>query len=261
MITDFSLRLHITRLVPTKSIRPVRIEFILGVLSSRLCCPKFFQLASLTETKFPEYMLSVIEPSGSTLALRLKRMFAIDEISRLPLHDQLSANNQVSDDEHSLLLERCTQELSELIECLFWTLPTIEMVFKTMLARQTQSPALDEREMLLLKPESDISLSNMKSEPVKELLEVDLELIAAMRESLKDTKYGKYMEQESAFDPKQLYKELGEESAQVKYWAGKLAEEEHSITEQTQAAITLNLARIAHIFSVYTSCSLLQKPC
>lgn len=196
------------------------------------------------------------------LVLRLKRMFAIDEISRLPLQDEISENDQVSEDENSLLLlERCTQELSELIECLFWTLPTIEMVFKTVLARQIQNPALDEREMLLLKPESDISLSNVKSEPVKELLRVDLELIAAMRESLKDTKYVEHMKQESAFDPKQLDKELGEESAQVKYWTSKLAEDKHGITEQTQTAMTLNLARIARVFSVYTGYSLLPKMC
>lgn len=196
------------------------------------------------------------------LVLRLKRMFAIDEISRLPLQDEISENDQVSEDESSLpLLERCTQELSELIECLFWTLPTIEMVFKTVLARQIQNPALDEREMLLLKPESDISLSNVKSEPVKELLRVDLELIAAMRESLKDTKYVEHMKQKSTFDPKQLDKELSEGSAQVKYWTSKLAEDKHGMTEQTQTAMTLNLARIARVFSVYTGYSLLPNMC
>lgn len=101
---------------------------------------------------------------------------------------------------------------------LFFNLPTIETVIKTVLARQTQNPALDERKMLLLKSESEISLSNMRSGPVKELLQIDLELIAAMRESLKDTKYAKYLEhQGNTFNAKQLSRELGEGSAQVKY--------------------------------------------
>lgn len=180
-------------------------------------------------------------------------MFSIADKSHFLLDDEPSEYDQNSGDEGSLLLERCIQELSELIECLYWTLPTLEMVFQTALARQTQNPALDERKMLLLKSESDISLSNMRSAPTRELLEVDLELIAAMRESLKDNNYLKYMEQkEPAIDPQQLYMELGEESAQVKYWTSKLAEDKDGITEETQVAMKLNLARIARVFGVYT---------
>ena len=202
-------------------------------------------------------MLSILgEPIDSILILRLKSMFSIADISHFLLDGEPSEIDPKSGDERSLLLKHCTQELSELIECLYWTLPTLEMVFQTVLARQTQNPALDERAMLLLKSESDISLSNMRSAPTKELLQVDLELIAAMRESLKDTKYVKYMEhKEPAIDPEQLYKQLGEESAQVKYWTSKLAEEKDEkdgMTEETQAAMMLNLARIARVFGVYT---------
>lgn len=208
-------------------------------------------------------MISILgESTNSTLVQRLNALFSTAEISRFPLDDEPTKYDQDSGDNQSLLLESCTQELSDLIECLFWTLPTIEMVFKTVLARQTQNPALDERQMWLLKSESDISLSNMGSEPTRELLKVDLALIAAMRESLKDTKYVKYLEQrEPTFDPKQLYKELGEESAQVKYWTSKIAEEKHGITEETQAAMTLNLARIARVFSVYSYDLMLPKTC
>lgn len=180
-------------------------------------------------------------------------MFSIAEISHLSLDDEPLEYDEDSEHEQSLLLEHCAQELFELIECLFWTLPTIEMVFKTVLARQTQNPALDEREMLLLKSESEISLSSMRPEPIKELLKVDLELIAAMRESLKGTKYVENIQQKDPrFDPERLYKELGEESAQVKYWTSKLAEGNHDITEETQVAMTLNLARIGCVFSSYT---------
>lgn len=208
-------------------------------------------------------MLSILgEPTDSILILRLKSMFSIADMPHFLLDDEPSKIDQGSGEERSLLLKHCTQELSELIECLYWTLPTLEMVFQTVLARQTQNPALDERAMLLLKSESDISLSNMKSAPTKELLEVDLELIAAMRESLKDTKYVKYMEQkEPAIDPEQLYKQLGEESAQVKYWTSKLAEEKDGMTEETQAAMMLNLARIARVFGVYTGYYLRPKLC
>lgn len=219
------------------------------------------QLKLLIETTFPEYILSILgEPTDSILVLRLKSIFSIDEISHFPLDDEPSEYDQDSGDDQSVLLERCTRELSELIECLFWTLPTIEMVFKTVLARQTQNPALDERKMLLRNSESDISLSNIKSEPIRKLLKIDLELISTMREILKDTYHAIYMEQgEPALEPAQLYKDLGEESAQVKYWTSKLAEDNHDITEETQAAMTLNLARIASAFSVYSHYYLLAN--
>ena len=189
-------------------------------------------------------------------------MFSIADISHFLLDDEPSEINQNSGDERSLLLKCCTQKLFELIECLYWTLPTLEMVFQTVLARQTQNPALDERAMLLLKSESDISLSNIRSATTKKLLEAGLELIAAMRESLTVTKYVKYMEEkEPAIDPEQLYKQLGEESAQVKYWTSKLAEEKDGMTEETQAAMMLNLARIARVFGVYTDYDLRLKLC
>lgn len=217
---------------------------------------KFFvQLRLLTETKFPESLLAILgEPTNSTLVLRLRGMFSIVEISHFSPDDEPLEYDEDSEGEKFLPLEHCAQELLELIECLFLTLPTIEIIFKTVLARQTQNPALDEREMFLLKSESDISLSDMKSEPIKELLKVDLELIAAMRESLKGTKYVEYIQQEEpTFDPERLYKELGEESAQVKYWTSKLAEENpDNISEETQEAMTLNLARIARVFCSYT---------
>jgi hypothetical protein len=176
-------------------------------------------------------------------------MFSIPEISQLPLYHEPAEYNLDSENEQSSSLEQYTQGLSDLIECLFCNLPTIEIVFKTVLARQKQNPALDERKMLLLKSESDISLSKMRSGPTKELLKVDLELIAATRESLKNTKYAEYLEQQgNTFNAQQLYQELGEESALVKYWTSKLAEENDGMTEETQAAVTCNLARIAHAF-------------
>lgn len=253
MTKVLALRLYFTRYVVTRTLRSLRRRFILCLQLSTIYQSTIFLLVEITDrNEILESLLSILgEPTDSTLVLKLRGLFSVAEIYNLLLDDEPSEYDQDSEDKQSLTLERCAQKLSELIECLFWTLPTIEMVFRTVLARQKQNPALDEREMLLLKSESDISLSSMGSDPIRELLKVDLELIAAMRESLKDTKYAEYMgENEPAFDPKQLYKELGEGSAQIKYWTSKIAEEEHGITQETQAAMTLNLARIARVFSV-----------
>ncbi|MCJ1459389.1 hypothetical protein MMC28_009766 [Mycoblastus sanguinarius] len=102
-------------------------------------------------------------------------------------------------------------------------LPRVEFVFQTVLATQKQNPILDKREVVLLKYYFEISLSGMRSEPIQELLKLDLELMAAMQESLKDTKYQKHMEnKDSEFDAKRLIQYLGEESKQIKYWTSQV---------------------------------------
>ncbi|KAK3178085.1 hypothetical protein OEA41_000217 [Lepraria neglecta] len=181
---------------------------------------------------------------------QLKELFSFAEIASLPLQS-LSLSDEAEDDtDASELLEQWTTELTGLTESLFSTLSTTEMVFKTVLACQTENPAIDEREMTLIKSESKISLSNMKSESARELLKIDLELIAAMQESLKDSKYAKHMEHRNPkFNAKQLYVELGEESRQIKYWASKLEDSgEQPMTTETQTAMMLNLARVARVF-------------
>ena len=106
----------------------------------------------------------------------------------------------------------CAVELSELTECLFCSLSTVDFLSKCLLQAQRQNPALDEREMVLIKSDSEVSLSNMRSEPAKELLEIDLELIAAMKESLKDPKYVKHMEHKNPkFDAIEMLEEVSKE--------------------------------------------------
>lgn len=204
-------------------------------------------------TAFIERMLSALrEPPDSAMRLRLRSLFSIPDISQLVLSDEPYEHDLDGENEQSSLLEQCIQELSDLIECLFCNLPTIELVFKAVFARQKHNPALDERKMILLKSESNISLSNMKSGPMKDLLKVDLELIAAMRESLKDTKYVEYLGQQGkSFDHEKVYEELGKESALVKYWTNKLAEGNDGITECTEVAMSCNLARIARAFGEF----------
>ena len=196
------------------------------------------------------YILPVLgESDHSPSTLQLKELFSFAEIANLPLQS-LSLSDETEDDTASELLEQWTTELTGLTESLFSTLSTTEMVFKTVLACQTENPAIDEREMTLIKSESKISLSNMKSESARELLKIDLELIAAMQESLKDSKYAKHMEHRNPkFNAKQLYVELGEESRQIKYWASKLEDSgEQPMTTETQTAMMLNLARVARVF-------------
>ena len=197
------------------------------------------------------YMLPILgESDHSPAILQLKELFSFAEIADLPLQS-LSLNDETEyETQTTKLLEQWTTELTGLTESLFSTLSTTEMVFKTVLACQIENPATDEREMTLIKSDSKTSLSNIKSESTRELLKVDLELIAAMQESLKDSKYAKYIEHRNPkFNAKTLYEELGEESRQIKYWTSKLeGSDEQPMTMETQTAMMLNLAKIARVF-------------
>ena len=158
--------------------------------------------------------------------------------------------DDIDDPEEGIGVDYYSQELALLTECLFSTISTVEMVILATIAAQKQKPGLDEREMILSKSQSEISLSTMPAGPVKELLEVDLELVAAMRESLKDTKYAKYLEHESPnFDAKRMDEDLHEACRQMKYWTGKLQEDGQSMTTDTNTAVAVHLARIANTFS------------
>ena len=122
---------------------------------------------------------------------------------------------------------------------------------KDTVARQKSDSAIDELDLVLIKSDSDISLPNPGLAPTKDLLRIDLELIAAMQESLKDSKLAKYLEhRDLKFDAVQLSKDLGEESRQMKYWASQLGSSRgnQTMTSETHAAMVLNLTRIARTF-------------
>ena len=120
---------------------------------------------------------------------------------------------------------------------------------KTALFNQMQNPALEQREMVLIKSASEVSLERMGPGPVKDLLMVDLALIAAMQQSLKDTKYAKHIEHKSPnFDAKKMMEELGEQRSQIKYWTSKLEDQGQARTEEMSTAVALNLARVARAF-------------
>ena len=192
------------------------------------------------------------EPLSSPLVLKIKELFSFPDISQLSLKDLASEYDAETTEEGEVEpLDYYGHEMSQLTECLFCTLPTVELVFKTALASRKQNLALDERELVLIKSASEISLSGIQSQSAKELLEVDLELIAAMQESLRDTKYAKYLaHKEPRFNAKKMYEDMVEESRQVKYWTCKLAEssEKQKMTLKTEQAMMLHLAKIAQVF-------------
>lgn len=132
-------------------------------------------------------------------------------------------------------------------------LPTIKLMFELDLALTMQNPALDEREMLLLKDElEDLpDFGDFASKPVSKLLKLDLELIAAMQESLKDTKYIKSLQtRKPIFNAKILLQRLAEEKKEITYWTKRLekASGDRDYTIETETAILMNLARIAKAF-------------
>ncbi|KAL8736255.1 MAG: hypothetical protein Q9166_000410 [cf. Caloplaca sp. 2 TL-2023] len=191
------------------------------------------------------------EYENSTTALQLREIFAIPEISMLPLGDTWAGNNDEQEEEAGGV-NVCCEEIADLTECLFGTLSTAEMVMTQTIARQVRNPATEERELVLLESESDLSLQNVEPGPAKDLLQIDLQLIAALQSSLEDSKFAKYMDhRKRKFDAVQLYKELGNEARQMKYWADKLANNSDgcSMTSETQAAMMLNLTNIARTFA------------
>lgn len=153
--------------------------------------------------------------------------------------------------EGSASLDSCSEELAALIECLFCTLSTTEMVLKETIAHQRQNLAIDERDLRLIKSDSEISPRKLTPAHAKDLLRVDLQYIAAMQESLKDSKFAKYMDHKNLkFDAMQLHNDLEDQSRQMRYWTSMLegSPEDQSMTQETQTAMILNLTRIARTF-------------
>ena len=206
-----------------------------------------------------EHILFVLgEADTSASTLQLRELFSIPEISLLPLESPFSGSpNEAL--EGSISLDYCSEELAALIEGLFCTLSTTEMVMKETIVHQRENPALDERDLLLIRSDSEISLLSLAPTHAKDLLRIDLQYIAAMQNSLKDSKFAKYMEDKNLkFDAVQLHKDLEEGGRQMRYWTRMLegSTENKSMTPETETAMILNLARIARTFgeSDHRSC-------
>lgn len=201
--------------------------------------------------------------------LKLREIFSFGNISELPLRDFLDdeeasemfvshsqdepAESDIVqksvDDDTPMIIVELTLEIKALTDSLFNILSTVENAMKSMILSQMQNPALTEDAMILSKNESEISLAQIEPGPVKDLLFLDLELIAAMQQSLKDTKYAKYIEHRSpAFDAKKFLEELSEQKSQIKYWTSKLEGQDQGTTKETNTAVALHLARIARVF-------------
>ena len=208
-------------------------------------------LRGLADALTAGHTLSILgEADTSASALQLRELFSIPEISLLPLESPFT---EIPDEalEGSVSLDYFSGEIAALIECLFCTLSTTEMVLKETIAHQRENPALDERDLHLIKSDSEISLPSLAPAHAKDLLRIDLQYIAAMQNSLKDSKFAKYMEHKNLkFDAGQLHKELEEEGRQMKYWTRMLegSTENQSMTPETETAMILNLTRIARTF-------------
>ena len=125
--------------------------------SSFLPIPESAFLTGLANRLSAGHTLSILgEPNTSISTLQLRELFSISEISQLPLWSP-STGNQVEALEGSFSLDYCSGELATLIECLFCTLSTTEVVLKETIAHQRENSALDERDPLLIKSDSEIS--------------------------------------------------------------------------------------------------------
>lgn len=199
------------------------------------------------------HVLSILgESDNSASTLQIRELFSFPEISLLPLGSLSFGEDPDEGLEETIRVNLWSREIAELTQCLFCTLSTAEMVLKETIAHQRENAAVDERDLILIKSDSEISLPSLPPAPAKDLLRIDLQLIAAMQNSLKDSQFAKYMEHRNLkFDATQLYKDLEEESRQMKYWASQLgsSNENQSMTSETQAAMVLNLTRIARTFA------------
>ena len=198
------------------------------------------------------HILSILgEAETSASILQLRELFSIPEISLLPLENTSFTESLDEALEESIRLDSCSGELAALVECLFCTLSITEMVLKDAIAHQTENPAIDERDLLLIKSNSESSLPNLAPACVKDLLRIDLQGIADLQNSLKDSEFEEYMEHKNfIFDKVQLHKDLEEEARQLRYWISMLKElnEKQSMTKETRTAMIFNLMRIARTF-------------
>ena len=198
------------------------------------------------------HTLSILgEADTSASILQLRELFSIPEISLLPLESPSFTESIDEALEESVSLDSCSGELAALVESLFWTLSTTEMVLKDTIAHQKKDPAINERDIPLLKSNSESSLPDLAPGYAKDLLRIDLQGIADLQNSLKDSEFEKYMEHKSfKFDKVQLHKELEEEARQLRYWTSMLKEstEKQSMTKETRTAMIFNLMRIARTF-------------
>ena len=207
-------------------------------------------LTGMINTLTAGHTLSILgEADTSASMLQLRVLFSIPEISLLPLGNPSFTESLDEALEETSGLDFC--ELAALVECLFYTLSTTEMVLKDTIARQKEKLAVDERDLILIKSTSELSLPDLTSVHANELLRIDLQYIAAMQSSLEDSKLAKYMEHENLrFDAVQLHKDLEEEGRRMKYWTSMLkgSTEDQTMTKETQTAMIFNLTRVAGTF-------------
>jgi len=105
------------------------------------------------------YALSALgELESSLLILKLEELFTYPEIPTLPLAGYTSEQYIEHSESQSDPIIYCSVQVAELTECLFCTLLTVEYLIKSTLLAQKRNPALDERELILLKFESEVSL-------------------------------------------------------------------------------------------------------
>lgn len=184
----------------------------------------------------------------STLLLSSRTIFSLPGLAEMGIAEppKCSGTDPREADE---VRQTCIDEVDYLVHCLYLLLPTIISMFEVELSMLKQNPALDEREMVLLKaPEVASTNSN---EPVSELLKIDLELIAAMQDSLRSSTYAKYFESKNTVvGAKELQSRLTNEKHQLAYWINKLnlASEKYGKSDETDSAVIVNLARVARAF-------------
>ena len=218
---------------------------------SFISVPESSSFTAMADILNAGHTLSILgEADTSASILQLRELFSIPEISLLPLGSSSFTESLDEALEESISLDSCSGELAALVESLFCTLSTTEMVLKDTIAHQKEDPAINERD-LLIKSNSESSLPNLAPAYAKDLLRIDLQGIADLQDSLKDSEFAKYMEDRNLkFDKVQLHKDLEEEARQLRYWTSMLKEstEQQSMTKETRTAMIFNLMRIARTF-------------
>jgi len=99
------------------------------------------------------------ELESSFFILKLEELFTYPKIPTLPLAGYTSEQYIEYPESQSDPIIYCSVQVAELTECLFCTLPTVEYLIKSTLLAQKRNPALEERELILLKFESELKWS------------------------------------------------------------------------------------------------------
>ena len=193
---------------------------------------------------------AILQIDDSRVSLQLQELLAIDEVSRLPIYTADEEDEELRPSDDAQAIRELLARVDDLIGTLYDVLPAIERsLFQTWLeTRRSQAKPVASVTAVhdLAVPEQ--SPSTLKDSVSKDLLTADLELINAIRETLLDSKYAKYLvDKDPRLDMGKVRDQSAKDGAAVKNLATSLIHwnDKEPGSQDARLAVQFSLARLA----------------